>query len=117
MPGAVLARIRDGDPDFWRTATRSAPLVVQVVLAAVIGIGWLLLSGCALSYGTAFHYLATAALIVPTAAALVIGAVMLRAESPRRHGVGLAVGGSAVVIFISGLAYALIFLPWLESGA
>ncbi|WP_067966964.1 hypothetical protein [Mycolicibacter icosiumassiliensis] len=117
MPSAILAHIRDGDPAFWRTATRSAPLVVQLVLAAIIGIGWLSLTGLPLAYGTAFRYLATAALIVPTTAALVIGTVLLRAESPRRHAVGLAVCGSAVVIFMSGLAYALIFLPWLESGA
>lgn len=115
MPSAILARIRDGDPDFWRTATRSAPLVVQVVLAPVIGLGWLWFNGGPLSYGTALSYLATAALIVPTAAALVIGAALLRAESPRRRGVGLAVCGSGVVMFISGLAYALIFLPWLET--
>ncbi|MCV7386352.1 hypothetical protein [Mycolicibacter longobardus] len=115
MPTAILARIRDGDPDFWRAATRSAPLVVQVVLAAVIGVVWLSFSSVPLSYGTAFRYLATAALIVPTAAALVIGTALLRAESPRRRGVGLAVCGSAVVTFISGLAYALIFVPWLET--
>lgn len=116
MPSAILARIRDGDPAFWRTATRSAPLVVQAVLAAVIGIGWLSLSYSPLAYGTAFRWLATAAWIVPTAAALVIGTVLLRAESPRRQAVGLAVCGSAVVTFVSGLAYALILVPWLESA-
>lgn len=116
MPSAILARVREGDPDFWRTATRSAPLVVQAVLATVIGIGWLSLSGSPLSYGTAFRYLATAAFIVSIAAALVISTVLLRADSPRRRGVGLAVFGSAVVTFISGLAYALIFLPWWESS-
>ncbi|MGV0700040.1 hypothetical protein [Mycolicibacter kumamotonensis] len=117
MPSAILARVRDGGPAFWRTATRSAPLVVQAVLAALIGIGWLGLSGSPLSYGTPFRWLATAAFIVPTVAALVIGAVLLRAESPYRRGVGLAVCGSAVVTFISGLFYVLIFLPWFEGGA
>lgn len=117
MPSAILARFRDGDPAFWRSATRSAPLVIQVVLAPIIGIGWLSMSGSPLSYGTVFRWLATAAFIVTTAAALVIGTMLLRAESPRRRGVGLTVCGSAVVVFISGLAYALIFLPWLESGA
>lgn len=115
MPGAVLARIRDGDPDVWRSATRAAPVVVQFVIATALGFAWLLSS--AINGPSAYRIVATAAIIVPTAAALVIGAVLLRAESPRRHGVGLAVCGSAVVIFISGLAYALIFLPWLESGA
>lgn len=115
MPSAILARIRDGDPDFWRTATRSAPLVVQVVLAGIIGVGWLWTNGGPLSYGTAFLYLVTATYIVSTAAALVVGTMLLRAESPRRRGVGLAVCGSAVVVFISGLAYALIFLPWFEN--
>lgn len=116
MPSAILARIRHGDPDFWRTATRSAPLVVQGVLAAVIGIGWLWVSGGPLSYGTVFRNLGAAALIVPPAAALVVGAVLLRAESPQRRGVGLAVCGSAVAVFISGLFYMLIFLPWFENA-
>lgn len=116
MPNAIVARIRDSDPAFWRSATRSAPIVVQIVLAAIIGIGWLAMSGSTLSYGTAFRYLAAAAFIVSTAAALVAGSVLLRADSPRRRGVGLAVCGSAMVVFISGLFYALIFLPWLQNA-
>lgn len=115
MPSEILSRIRAADTEVWRTATRSLPIVVQVVLAAVIGIGWLWLSGSPLSYGTAFRCLATAAFIVSIAAALVISTVLLRVESPRRRGVGLAVCGSAVMVFISGLFYALIFLPWFEN--
>ncbi|MEB3032574.1 hypothetical protein [[Mycobacterium] nativiensis] len=115
MPAAILARIRDGDPAFWKSATRSAPIVAQVVLAAIIGVGWLGLNGCSFCFGTVFWYLVAAAIIVPAAAGLAVGPMLLRAESPRRRGVGLAVAGLAVLMVVSGLFYALIFLPWFEN--
>jgi hypothetical protein len=114
MPDAFLARIRDGDPAFWKSATRSAPVVVQIVIAATIGVAWLV-SNLPIDGHAAFHIVSTTAIAVPTAVSLLVGLMLLRVESPRRRGVGLAVCGSAVMVFISGLFYALIFLPWFEN--
>ncbi|MEB3021507.1 hypothetical protein [[Mycobacterium] crassicus] len=114
MPEAILARIRDGDPAFWKSATRSAPIVVQIVIAATIGLAWLL-SNLPIDGQAAFPILSMTAITVPTAASLPVGLMLLRVDSPRRRGMGLAISGSAVVVFISGLFYALIFLPWFEN--
>lgn len=108
-----LARIRAQDDDVWRIATRSAPVVVQFVFATAFGIGWLLgrlpIDG--------YRILVAAATVSTTLTALLIGAGLLRADSPRRRGIGLAVGGSGLAVLVGGLTYALILLPLMDPGA
>ena len=110
MLTTLAARIREQDGDVWRIATRSAPVAVQPVLAAAIGIGWLV-GRLPLDN---VYLMAAATSILAAVVSLVIGAVLLRGESPRRRGIGLAVGGSGLAVLVGGLVFGLIFLPLLE---
>ncbi|MGB5796497.1 MAG: hypothetical protein WBH51_11990 [Mycolicibacter algericus] len=56
------------------------------------------------------------AAVLTAVASLLIGAALLGTDSPRRRGMGLAVGGCGLVVLISGLVYALIFLPIVYPG-
>lgn len=112
MPGATLARIRDSSPEMWRRATRLLPVAVQGVLVTAVGIVWLL-TYLPIDGQAEYRIVAVAAIIITTVAALLVGAALLRAESPQRQGLGLAVGGSGLAVMSGGLTYALILLPWL----
>ncbi|OBK84805.1 hypothetical protein [Mycolicibacter sinensis] len=116
MLNTMLIRIRAQDADVWRIATRSAPVVVQFVWAALFGIGWLL-GRLPLDNHAGFRILVATASVLTTVGALVVGGVLLRAETPRRRGLGLAIGGSGIAASASGLVYALIFLPIMDPHA
>ncbi|MDD7811617.1 hypothetical protein PP713_03445 [Mycobacterium sp. CSUR Q5927] len=116
MLDTTLTRIRSQDTDVWRVATRLAPVVVQFVIAGVFGVGWLL--GLLPVDG---HYwyriLVATATFLTTVACLLVGAALLRSDSPRRRVIGLALGGSGIAALVGGLVYALIFLPIMDPGA
>ncbi|OBK82659.1 hypothetical protein [Mycolicibacter heraklionensis] len=114
MPIATLARIRSSDTTVWRAATWAAPLVVQVVFAAALGVGWLL-GRYPTNSDAGYSILIVATVIITTVASLLIGARLLRAESPRRRSLGLALGGAGLAAAAVGLSYALIFLPMLTA--
>lgn len=116
MPNATRARIREFDTDVWRTATRAAPVVVQVVIAAVFGVGWLL-GRLPVDSDNWFRILVATATVVTTVAAQLTAAALLRTESPRRRGLGLAIGGSGLAVLLGGLTYALVFLPLMDTSA
>lgn len=115
MPNTVLSRIRVQDSDVWRIATRSSPVVVQPVLAVWFGIGWLLGQTPVVDH-TGVPIVIAVAAILTTAASLLIGARLLGSDSPRRRGLGLATGGCGLAVLISGLVYALIFVPIVYPG-
>ena len=114
MPGVLLTRIRGSGSNIWRTATWAAPLVVQVVFAAALGVGWLL-GHFPTNSDAGYSILIVATVIITTGAALLIGARLLRAESPRRRSLGLALGGAGLAAAAVGLSYAPIFLPMLTA--
>jgi hypothetical protein len=115
MLDTMLSRIRLQDNDVWRIATRSSPVVVQPVLAVWFGIGWLLGQSPVVDH-VGVRILVAVAAVRTAAASLLIGAALLGTDSPRRRGMGLAIGGCGLVVVISGLAYALIFLPIVDPG-
>lgn len=110
----LRARLRVQDNAVWRTATRAAPLVVQVVFAAAFGIGWLL-SRFPIDSHTGYRLMLAATVASTAVAALLIGAMMLRCESPRKRGLGLAIGGSALALLAGGLTWTLIFLSLVDT--
>ncbi|MGB3333777.1 MAG: hypothetical protein WBA79_13310 [Mycobacterium sp.] len=114
MPIATLARIRDSGPDVWKTATWAAPIAIQVVFAAALGVGWLL-GHFPTNSDAGYSTLIVATVIITTIASLLIGARLLRAESPCRRSLGLAFGGAGLAAAAVGLSYALIFLPMLTA--
>src|SRR5690625_834252 len=116
MLATLLTRLRTQDTDVWRIATRSAPVVVQLVIAAAIGIGWLL-GRLPVDSNNGFRVLVATATVLTTIASLLVGAALLRTDSARRRGIGLAIGGSGLAALIGGVAYALVFLPTMDPGA
>ncbi|BBX24052.1 hypothetical protein MTER_34630 [Mycolicibacter terrae] len=116
MLRTTLSQIRLQDNDVWRTATRSSPIVVQFVWAALFGIGWLLGRRPVESH-IEFRILVTVATVLTTVVALSIGKALLRSDSTRRRGVGLGIAGSGIAVLVGGLAFALIFLPIVEPAS
>lgn len=114
MLNGLRARIRLQDNDVWRIATRSVPVVVQFVFAAAFGVGWLL-GHLPINSHAGYRMMLAATFTITALTSLLIGARMLRFESPRRRGVGLAVGGSGLALFAGGMPWALIFLSLVDT--
>ncbi|PQM53275.1 MULTISPECIES: hypothetical protein [Mycolicibacter] len=114
MLNRLCARIRAQDNDVWRTATRSAPIVVQLVFAAAFGVGWLL-GHFPIDSHAGYRIMLAATFIITAFASLLVGARILGSRSPRRRGLGLAVGGSGLALLAGGLPWALIFLSLVDT--
>ncbi len=105
-----VARIRDLDAPARRTATWSAPFVIQLVLAALLILMWLLGKwpfATHSAYGGERAWLITATAIT-TLVSLAISGVLLASRSSRRRGLALSVAGSAAVVLIGAVIYAFV---------
>lgn len=105
----ALARPNGQDSRVWSTATWSAPLTTQLVLALVIVTSWLL--------GKWFPGTGAVVLFVAGAGAaflLCAGITFLlaRSSSSRARGIALGVVGSYAVVLVGGLLYGLWILAW-----
>ncbi|MGV0626960.1 hypothetical protein [Mycolicibacter minnesotensis] len=107
----TVARVRDADPDVWRTAMWGLPVVGQFVLAAVFGLGWWLPNYNHVYYN--YRLLITVTTGITALASFLVSAVLLSRPSSRAFGMGLAVGGAGLTILIAGLTWGLIILPHL----
>lgn len=114
MFNQLRARICVQDNGVWRTATRSAPIVVQVVFATAFGVGWLL-GHFPIDSHAGYRIMFAATFTITAFASLLIGAWLLRSQSPRRRGLGLAVGGSGLTLLAGGVPWALIFLALVDT--
>lgn len=107
-----FTRVRDLDARVWRTATWSAPFVVQVELGLLLTAIWTLGKWpfpTHSAYGGERTWMLTAA-VVTTLTSLVFSAVLLQSSSPRHRGLSLSIAGSSVVVLIGGTAYAYLIL-------
>ncbi|MGB3894009.1 MAG: hypothetical protein WA942_07110 [Mycolicibacter sinensis] len=95
-------RFRDLDARCWHAATWSAPLVVQLVAGAEIGIVRLL--GDNSSMVNMFVLFAVSVVIAAVVAATPV-LVLSMSSSPVARGVALSTIGSFVVTAIAGLVY------------
>lgn len=122
MCSAVLTRMRYLDVGTWRAATWLAPVAVQIVVAVLLALGWVV-STWALPILLCFPFITSwdAALLAGTAvtavASLLTGAVLVSAKSLRRRGLGLAVGASGLAVLAGMLAYVGWVLPFVEPPA
>ncbi len=109
MPG--FPRVGDLDARTWRTATLSAPFVVQLVLGLLLGAIWALGKGpFTTESGHSERALMLSATIVTTLVSLFFSAVLLTSPSPRNRGLSLSVAGSAATVLIGGAFYAYLIL-------
>lgn len=104
-------RLRDLDPQAWRTATLSAPFVVQIVLGVLLATMWAL--GKGLFTTESGHgergWMLTAA-VLTTLVSLALAAALLHSPKPRDHGLALSIAGSSAVVLVGGIAYAYLVL-------
>lgn len=96
----------------WRTATVSAPFVVQGVLALLLVAVWALGKlPLAAEGGRGERKLLLFSLALSTSTSLVFsGALLLRSPSPGRRGLSLSTAGSSVVVLVGGAIYACLAL-------
>ncbi|ORW21291.1 hypothetical protein AWC18_10510 [Mycolicibacter nonchromogenicus] len=109
MAGGLRSRLRDSSPDLWRTATWAAPLMVQGVFAVAVGFAWLL-SRFPINSDVGRSLVIAVATTAATVVSLLIGVKLQRADSPRRRGQGLALGGAGLAAAAVGWSYALSYL-------
>ena len=105
----ALARLNELDPRVWSTATWSAPLMTNLVLAVVIVTSWLLgklLPGS----GAVLLFLLSAAAVLLLCA--VLTTLLARSTSARARGIALSVAGSYAVVLVGGLVYGFWILQW-----
>ena len=106
-----FAWVRDLDGHAWRTATWSAPFVVQAVF------GMLFLVMLALRKGnftpesghSERSWMLTASAIT-TLASLVFVAALLQSPVPRHRALALSLAGSSAVVLITAVVYAYFLL-------
>ncbi|MCG7578819.1 hypothetical protein [Mycolicibacterium sp. OfavD-34-C] len=96
------------DARAWATATWSAPLVTQLVLALLIASAWVLGKWFP---GPALPLFATSAAGVFVLCA-VATFVLIRSTSSRAHGMALSVAGSYVVVLVGATVYGIWMLQW-----
>ncbi len=106
-----LPRIHDLDARAWRTATWSAPFVVQFVLAALLLFMWLLGTWPFVTHSPYEGERAwlLSATVITALVSLAISGVLLTSRSSRNRGLALSVAGSAAVVLVGGVMYAFLF--------
>ncbi len=105
----ALARLDGLDARVWSTATWSAPLVTNLLLALVIVASWLLGKALPGSGAVVLFLLSAAAVLLVCA---VTAAVLVRSPSSRPRGIALSVVGSYAVVLVGGLIYGFWILQW-----
>ncbi|WP_240631730.1 hypothetical protein [Mycobacterium colombiense] len=107
----AFLRVRDFDERAWRTATLSAPFVVQIVLGLLLTTMWVLGKAPFTTEGghSERTWMLTATAIT-TLVSLALGAAFVRSSSPRNRGLGLSVAASSVVVLVGGTVYAYLIL-------
>lgn len=103
----TLTRMRSLDSRAWTTATWSAPILTQIVLAIFIAAAWLLGKWFP---GPALLLLAGSAGIVLLLCAGT-AFILMRSTSSRAQGMALSVAGSYMVVLVGAVLYGIWILP------
>ena len=96
------------DARAWRTATWSAPFVVQLILATLLVVMWLLGKWpfeTHSAYAGEGAWMLTST-VLTTLAALLIGVAFLRSPSPRNRGLGVSIASCSATVLVGGIVYA-----------
>jgi hypothetical protein len=107
-----IARASDLDAHAWRTATWSAPFVVQGVLGLLLVAMWLLGKwpfAMHSAYGGERVWMLVAT-IITTLICLLVSGVLLRSSSPRYRGLSISIAACSVLVLIGGNIFAFFVL-------
>lgn len=105
---SIPASQRDLDEDVWRTATWSAPFVVQLVVGVQFAVMWLLAKSVFPTRGVyegERAWLVIAA-VITTLLSLGIAALLWRSPSSRRRGLGLSTAGASATALLGSIVFA-----------
>lgn len=105
-------RVNFLDAPAWRTATWSAPFVVQLILGILLVTMWLLGKwpfDTHSAYAGERAWMLTAT-VLTTLASLLIGAAFLRSSSPRNRGLGISILSCSAVVLAGGAVFAYLVL-------
>ena len=92
----------------WGVATRWSPVIIQVVLAMLVMMMWLLGEFSFIPWGSrAGGTRLIVAALLTTALVLPISAVLLRKNSASAQGIGLSGAALAATTLLGGIAYAI----------
>ena len=105
----ALARLNGMDSRAWSTATWSAVLLTQLVLALIITISWLLGKQFPGTPGFGL-FLVSAAALLPLC--VVSSGLLIRSASSRAHGLAVSIVGSYAVVLVGGTAYGVWISGW-----
>lgn len=100
------------DAGAWRTATWSAPFVVQPVLGILLIVMWLLGKwpfDSHSAYGGERTWMFTST-VITTLVSLGAGVLLLRSPSSRNRGLGLSLASCSVVVLAGGTIFAYLVL-------
>lgn len=106
-PPQSTVGVRRFDDETWTVATRSAPVVFQLILALLLVSTWLLsrwavVNDAADPSRTAVLGATGIAVVV----SLVVAITLLRGPSPRARGLGLSAAACAAIVLIGAVPYA-----------
>ncbi|ASL12191.1 hypothetical protein LFT51_28325 [Mycobacterium intracellulare subsp. chimaera] len=109
---AASVRSKGFDAPVWRTATLSAPFMVQAVLAVLLIAMWLLGKWPFETHSAHAGERAwmLAAVAITTLTSLLVSAALLRSRSPRNRGLGLSLASCSVVVLAGGTIFAYMVL-------
>lgn len=100
------------DTRSWRTATWSAPFVVQLIVGVLLVAMWLLGKwpfDTHSAYAGERAWMLTAT-VITAVVSLVVGAALLRSGSPRNRGLGISVVSCSAVVLAGGTIFAYLVL-------
>ncbi|MEB4209207.1 hypothetical protein [Mycobacterium sp. 94-17] len=98
------------DERAWRTATWSAPFVVQIVLGLLLITMWLLGKAFTTESGSSERTWMLTATAITTLVSLTFGAELMQSPSPRNRGLGLSVAASSAVVLAGAGIFAYLNL-------
>lgn len=109
---ASTERVNFLDADAWRTATWSAPFVVQPILAMLLVTMWLLGKwpfDAHSAYAGERVWMLTAT-AVTTVVSLLIGVAVLRSTSSRGRGLGISILSCSCLVLVGATIFAFLVL-------
>ncbi|WP_232078435.1 hypothetical protein [Mycobacterium paraseoulense] len=99
------------DARAWRTATLSAPFIVQIVLGLLLATIWALgKAPFTTESGHGERGWVLTGVVITTLVCLVLAAALLRSSAQRNLGLALSLAGTSVAVLIGGSVYAYLVL-------
>ena len=112
MPFPSFGRVRDLGVDDWRVATWLAPLLIQIVLAVMFLVMWLLgqwpFAAHSEYEGEGVWF--SSAVVITSLTSFGASALLLLSRSSRRRAVALSLACSTAIVLIGGVIYASLLL-------